>query len=60
MNLDQFIGVIELDNADSYTILKDDNGYKACLIFNAGYVELYSHYETLEELYEVLTSESNI
>jgi hypothetical protein len=55
---DQYIGIIELKNHlgeyHNFTILKDDNGYKAVSPTNNGYFTLLEGYETLEQLHTKL------
>lgn len=52
--MDQYIGIIELDipemNYPYFTILKDDNGYKAINPTNNGYFIIIEGVETLEQL----------
>lgn len=56
--MDQYIGIIQLDmpeyNHPYFTILKDDNGYKAIDPTNNGYFTIIEGVETLEQLYDDL------
>jgi hypothetical protein len=55
---DQYIGIIEIQDIQgdfhAFTILKDNQGYKAVSPTNNGYFTKLKGFETLEALYEAL------
>jgi hypothetical protein len=55
---DEYIGIIELQNHlgeyHTFTILKDNKGYKAVSPTNNGYFTLLEGYETLTDIYTKL------
>jgi hypothetical protein len=57
--MDKYIGIIELESGRYFTILKDDNGYKAGSVTSNGYFSNMEGYETIEELYNALTLKDN-
>jgi hypothetical protein len=52
--IDNYIGIIDLDNGAYYTVLKDNKGYKAVNPTNNGYFTVIEGYDDLQALYDAL------